>query len=173
MKKSEQFQNLRGGTVYAAATVHPGTARAWVANNGLRVGTRNDPQGHPRYDLADATRLLLMQFLTARHGMQAQAAADIVNGVHGHIGMSAGAYLDQLDDPNFKSTWKRNLVAFMTTSQRPEVRTLAEHIRDVQSRAIVSETVIDLRAAVSLAAANFANAPLVEELHALLEAEAR
>lgn len=151
MSKSDQLRNLLAGPLYdAASPVKGGTVRAWVANNELRLGDREGRDvGKPRYDLADAARLLLMHWLTSRQAMNAQVAADMTNAAWAHIAMLSDIELEAMDIggapamPRFILSFDR-----VDGEHRPMI---APYSHSDHPRAPIMETRIELRELVRFA----------------------
>jgi hypothetical protein len=151
MLKSDNMRNLLGGPLYdAASPVKGGTVRAWVANNGLRLGDREERDaGKPRYDVADVARLLLMHWLTSRQTMSAKVAADMTNAAWQHIAVLSDIELAAMDVggapemPRYIMSYDR-----VDGMHRP---TIAHYSQSNHPRGPIMETRIELRELVRMA----------------------
>lgn len=101
MSLSSAFQNLRAGPVVRAGGfgLKDATIRKWVSQ-GLKLADRETRDtGAPRYDLADAARLFMLDQLTRRARMDSAPAIRAVNCAWTHLALIASHELDALDDP--------------------------------------------------------------------------
>jgi len=149
--KSDNMRNLLGGPLYdAASPVKGGTVRAWVANNELRLGDREERDaGKPRYDMADVARLLLMYWLTSRQAMSAQVAADMTNAAWQHIAVLSDIELAAMDVGGAPQM-PRYILSFdrVDGMHRP---TIAHYSQSNHPRGPIMETRIELRELVRMA----------------------
>lgn len=145
------MRNLLGGPLYdAASPVKGGTVRAWVANNELRLGDREERDaGKPRYDMADVARLLLMNWLTSRQAMSAQVAADMTNAAWQHIAVLSDIELAAMDVGGTPQM-PRYVLSFdrIDGMHRP---TITHYSQSNHPRGPIMETRIELRELVRMA----------------------
>jgi hypothetical protein len=137
MLTSDQLRNLRAGPVCAGALVKPGTMRAWIANNELRLGDREGREsGNPRYDLADCARLTMLGELSDA-GMAAASAVWIVNKAWDYFITIAERELRGIDDTSQAPDCPRYIlsvpISAFTSETNPTIR-LWSHPDEVAER---------------------------------------
>ena len=163
----QQKKRLRGGTIYHVAGVQPGTARAWAANNGLRLGARARQQEHPRYDFIDAAKLTLMRIWTVDYSIDAELAAFAVNAIEEE--MKAAAARFRASPTEWHNDLGRPIVLLTGLKQRlnPEITTPEEYRKWAPGRAF--ELVLDLVGLMALTQTSFKNALEIEGVREFLD----
>jgi hypothetical protein len=147
------FRNLRSGPVMEAVGINSSTVRAWIRNNGFKLGDRESREsGNPRYDLADVARLTMMEFLTDRLGMPAQPAVTTTNFAWDTFALLADAELAAIGERK-RSECPRLIMLLERVDglHRPRIITYAELVAETDARSSILETRIELREIVRMA----------------------